>query len=596
MIHHAAAACSRRLSSPWRSGWRWLLAVAALALPGGPAAAQVVPPEFVDEVVVRGLSNPTAMAFAPDGRLVITEQAGTARLVVGGVLQATPFASLTVDSVGERGLLGVAFHPNFVTNGFVYFYHTVPAAGTTPPHNRVTRFTVVGNAVDPGSATAILDLENLTARTNHNGGALQFGKDGKLYVGVGDNDRGANAQTLTNRLGKILRINADGTIPGTNPLSFSGVTGNTANAARAIWAIGLRNPFSLAIHPHLGTIMINDVGELTFEELNQGVAGANYGWPNAEGPATNASYTSPIYSYRHTGALPRPCAITGGTFYSPAQVSFPATYVDRYFFADYCANWIQYIDPANPGTATLFASGLNAPLALAVDSTGALYYLQRGDQTLHRIRYTGTARQRLLVTPQQFDMAEGTTQTVSVRLGSRPTADVTIKIDRSLSDYLITQTPSSFTFTPNNWDVPQLMTVTAKPDGDAIDESARFLMWSPIGIPSVRVRVTAVDDDRIAGAPRAIISRPRAGDVVSGTTAEFFGDGYDDGSLVRAQFVINNVVAYTDENTTGHYHIGGDHNLWDTTQLPNGDYTLRLTVRDNLGRIGTHEIRVRVTN
>ena len=84
--------------------------------------------------------------------------------------------------------------------------------------------------------------------------------------------------------------------------------------------------------------------------------------------------------------------------------------------------------------------------------------------------------------------------------------------------------------------------------------------------------------------------------MVSGTTAEFFGDGYDDGSLVRALFLINNVVTYTDSNTTGHYHIGGDHNLWDTTKLPNGDYTLRMTVRDNQGRLGSHEVRVRVAN
>lgn len=568
---------------------------AVVALQSSVALAQVVPSEFVDEVVARGLSSPTAMAFAPDGRLVITEQGGTARLVVRGVLQSDPFASLTVDSVGERGLLGIAFHPDFVTNGFVYFYHTVPAAGTAAAHNRVTRFTAIGDRVDPLSATPILILENLTARTNHNGGALQFGKDGKLYVGVGENDRGANAQNLANRLGKILRINPNGTIPATNPTAFPGITGNSTNAARAIWAVGLRNPFNLAFHPHNGTLIINDVGELTFEELNLGVAGANYGWPNAEGPATNASYTNPLYSYRHSGT-PRPCAITGGTFYSPAQVAFPASYVDRYFFADYCANWIQYIDPANPGTATPFASGLNAPVALAVDSDGALYYLQRGDNTLHRIRYTGTARQRLLVAPQQFDMAEGTTQTVSVSLESRPSANVTINVDRSFSDYLITATPSSFIFTPDNWNVPQQMTVTAKPDGDAVDESARFLMWSPTGVPSVRVRVTAVDDDRQPGVPRAIISRPRTGDVVSGTTAEFFGDGYDDGSLVRALFLINNVVTYTDSNTTGHYHIGGDHNLWDTTKLPNGDYTLRMTVRDNQGRLGSHEVRVRVAN
>jgi hypothetical protein len=110
------------------------------------------------------------------------------------------------------------------------------------------------------------------------------------------------------------------------------------------------------------------------------------------------------------------------------------------------------------------------------------------------------------------------------------------------------------------------------------------------------VRITAVDDDRAAGAPRAIVSRPRPGDTVQGTKAEFFGDGRDDGSLVRGQFIVNSVVQHTDVNGTGHYHINGDHNLWDTTKLPNGDYTLRFTVTDNQGKTATHEVRVKINN
>ncbi len=597
-MNRTAADRRRSPSGFLRFGSLPLLALAATVSGAVSSAAQVAPSGFVDELVAGGLNNPTALAFAPDGRLVITEQGGTARLVVRGALQETPFARLTVDPQGERGLLGVAFHPNFVANGFVYFYHTEPAvttAPTRPPYNRVTRFTVRDDAVLPGSATTILALESLSARTNHNGGALQFGKDGKLYVAVGENREGANAQSVTTRLGKILRLNDDGSIPADNPKNFPGVGGNTSNGNRAIWALGLRNPFSFAFHPHSGDMIINDVGENKFEELNPGGAGRNYGWPNAEGPVATAGYTNPIYAYRHASGTPRGCAITGGTFYRPAQATFPATYLDKYFFADYCGNWIYYIDPANPGTATPFATGLNAPVALAVGDDGALYYLQRGNGQLRRIRYTSTVRQRMQVAPQEFELAEGSTERVTVRLASRPNANVTIKVDRSLSDYLITSSPSSFVFTPDNWDQPQSLTVTANPDGDTIDESARLSLWSP-GIPSVQVWVTAVDDDRPAGAPRAIISQPRTNASVSGATAEFFGDGRDDGGLVRAQFVINNVVRYTDVNDAAHYHIGGDHNLWNTTVLPNGIYTLRMTVFDDQGKSGTHEVRVRIAN
>ena len=177
---------------------------------------------------------------------------------------------------GERGLLGVALHPNFPSNGYVYLYHTVPG---TPAHNRVTRFTADGDVALSGSAVPILDLDNLRNARNHNGGAIHFGKDGKLYVAVGENAQPANAQSLANRLGKMLRLNADGTIPPDNPSTFPLIAGATTGANRSIWAVGLRNPFTFAFQPHSGAMLINEVGAATFEEINAGAAGANYGWP-----------------------------------------------------------------------------------------------------------------------------------------------------------------------------------------------------------------------------------------------------------------------------------------------------------------------------
>jgi glucose/arabinose dehydrogenase len=171
---------------------RGLLSLAALFLPAAFASAATVPQGFSDTQIAGGLSRPTAMAFAPDGRLFVCEQDGTLRVIKNGALLPTPFISLPVNSAGERGLLGVAFDPNFAVNNFVYVYYTA----TSPTiHNRVGRFTAAGDVALAGSETILLELETLGA-TNHNGGAIHFGADRKLYVGVGENAVGSNAQTL----------------------------------------------------------------------------------------------------------------------------------------------------------------------------------------------------------------------------------------------------------------------------------------------------------------------------------------------------------------------------------------------------------------
>ncbi|PYK81172.1 MAG: hypothetical protein DME38_00870 [Verrucomicrobia bacterium] len=335
--------------------------LAALASP-----AATLPPGFTETEFGGSLSGaPTAMEFSPDGRLFICLQTGQVRIIKNGSLLATPFLSLSVDSSGERGLLGVAFDPNFFTNHYVYVYYTVP---TFPIHNRVSRFTAAGDVTAPGSEVVILNLDNLSSATNHNGGALHFGPDGKLYIGVGENANGANAQTLSNLLGKVLRINSSGSIPTDNPF-YNSATGNN----RAIWALGLRNPFTFAFQPGTTRMFINDVGESTYEEINDGIAGSNYGWPVTEGPTNNPSFRSPIYFYQHDIG----CAIVGGAFYNPPVLQFPSSYLGKYFFADLCGGWIHVFNPAS-GMATDFASGINTSVDLHVGPDGALYYLDRG--------------------------------------------------------------------------------------------------------------------------------------------------------------------------------------------------------------------------
>jgi glucose/arabinose dehydrogenase len=353
-----------------------LIAVAAVC--GASAQAVQLPEHFTAAPFVSGLSNPTTMQFAPDGRLFICEQGGKLRVVQNGALLATPFVSLSVNSSGERGLLGVAFDPDFATDPYIYLYYTT---STSPIHNRISRFTANGNVAAAGSEMVLMDLENLGA-TNHNGGALHFGKDGKLYVGVGENAKSSNAQTLSNRLGKLLRINKDGSIPDDNPF-YDTATG----ANRAIWALGLRNPFTFAVQPGTGRIFINDVGETTWEEINDGIAGSNYGWPVVEGVSTNSAYRNPLFAYGHGSTSTTGCAIAGGAFYTTDVQQFPPAFNGSYFFADLCGSWIRRFDPAS-GNAQPFATQVADSLVdVAVGPDGCLYYLARGGGAVGKISY-----------------------------------------------------------------------------------------------------------------------------------------------------------------------------------------------------------------
>ena len=337
-----------------------------------------VPEGFTkNDAWVGGLTDATAFAQAPDGRIFVAEQGGRLRVIKNGVLLPTPFATLAnIDASGERGLIGVALHPDFASNGWVYVHHTTTEGGT---HNRISRYTANGD-VAAGPPTALFGMPTLAA-TNHNGGAMHFGTDGKLYVGVGDNKRGAPAQDRNSLFGKLLRLNDDGSIPADNPFYAT----NTGNA-RAVWATGLRNPFTFAVRPGDGRIHINDVGENAWEEIDVGVAGANYGWPGSEGPDNVAAgLAAPLFSYRHSATSPPGSGpggffigqcIAGGAFY-PVGGSFPARFHGSYFFGDFVTHVIGRVDLANGNAAYAFAKTAGEPVDLRVANDGALLVLTR---------------------------------------------------------------------------------------------------------------------------------------------------------------------------------------------------------------------------
>jgi len=388
-------------SNRFRHAAAFAIAVGTLAACAAPALAQTLLSGFTFTNLATGLNRPTAMALAPDGSVYICQQGGALRVWQSGTL--TTITTFIVDSSGERGLIGVVVDPDFANNRFIYVYYTVP---TAPIHNTIRRITLdaAGNALVAGSEVSLLELSNLSGATNHNGGGMHFGLDGKLYVAVGENANTANAQSIANLHGKMLRLNPDpvSPIPTDNPTTFPGIAGSTTGNQRAIWAVGLRNPFTFNIQPGTGRMFINDVGGGSWEEINDGIAGKNYGWSATEGFFTQSSFpnfTLPLVAYAHSGGFNNQppnignftgSAITGGAFYNPANPNFPISYSGDYFFGDVVASFIRTYDPA-ASTGAGFATGVSQVVDLAVDSDGTLLSLSGaggGSGRLIRITYT----------------------------------------------------------------------------------------------------------------------------------------------------------------------------------------------------------------
>jgi glucose/arabinose dehydrogenase len=539
--------------------------------------AATVPSGFSEVLVAGGLTSPTAMQLAPDGRIFVCEQAGRLRVIKNGQLLPTPFLTVTVSAIGERGLLGVAFDPNFAVNQFVYVYYTA----TSPTiHNRVSRFTANGDVAVAGSETMLLDLETLTA-TNHNGGALAFGADGKLYVAVGENAVGSNAQSLNNRLGKMLRVNPDGSIPTDNPF-YTTATG----VNRAIWALGLRNPFTFAFNATGSRLFINDVGQGSWEEVNDGARGANYGWPDTEGATTDPRFESPIYTYGRGGGV---CAITGGAFYTPSTVKFPAGYVNDYFFADYCAGWIRKIEPAGGTAFVTFATGIPSPVDLKVSDDGALYYLARGSGgstgVVYRIEYVANAPS-ITSHPTSRTVSPGAPVTFSVRASG--TGTLRYQWQRNGADISGA--------TSQDYAIASVTTA---------DNGARFRarVTNDFGNVLSNEAVLTVTSNR---GPTATISQPVAGTLYSGgNTIAYAGNGTDpeDGTLPASAFTwrvdfhhdthTHPFIAPTTGARSGSFTIPTtgetSANVW---------YRIYLTVRDSAGAAHSaqRDVRPRTVN
>ena len=363
--------------------------------------------QFENEVLATGLDLPTAMKFLPDGRMLVAELGGKIKVLQAPYTQAdpTPFLQLTNvgnaddGTVAQQGIYDFVLDPNFATNHYYYVTYTA----RTPNRDRLSRFTANADLTGtvPGSELVIYQ-DPQDANTEHHGGAVVFGNDGKIYMTTGDHFQGTPSQDLTSPRGKILRFNPDGTVPTDNPF-YDGAGPNYD----AVWALGLRNPYRAYYDAPTGRLLVGDVGgnvaSTAIEELDLGVRGANYGWPNVEGTTTNPAYTNPIFSYPHLG---RDAAITGGFVYHGDQ--FPSTYEGSYFYGDYAQNTIKRLTfDANGNVNGVFnfepADGSpDGPTGDIVYLTegpeGALYYIdlgvsdttgQVGVSKIHRISFTG---------------------------------------------------------------------------------------------------------------------------------------------------------------------------------------------------------------
>ena len=333
--------------------------------PGGRISGPVgLPDDFELTTVASGLSGAVAMEIAPDGRVFICEQGGSLRVVENGVLLREPFVTIPVEMNWERGLIGVTVSPQFPDDAYVYVVYVSPDPYS---HHRISRFRASGNVAVANSEEVLFRGDDQSkfggkVPAGHQGGAIHFGPDGKLYIGIGEQTAGAPAQQLNALQGKILRLNPDGSIPDDNPFLES-----TRGKYRAIWAMGCRNPFTFAFG-NGGSMMINDVGG-KFEEINPGVSGANYGWPGIDhGKTDKRGITNPLHIYPQS-------SINGGDFCDAE--SWPSRYRGMYFFADFNQGWVRFIDPSSPEKSHEFVSGIRRPVDIRFAPNGDLYVLLR---------------------------------------------------------------------------------------------------------------------------------------------------------------------------------------------------------------------------
>ena len=351
-----------------------------------PSSATNLPPGFEEELLIDGLRVPMSMAWGPDGELWLGSQQGHVWVLRGAEL--VEVARLAISNSGERGVLGIAVDPDFEQNRHVWIYYSTDGP---PFRNRLVRFRNVGDQLV--DETLILETPDLSADV-HNGGCIRFGPDDTIFLSTGDDlQRSDTAQNPDDIRGKILHINRDGSPAQGNPYLDGG-------GDPRVWAIGFRNPWRFSLQPESDDLFIGDVGASSYEELDIGVPGGNFGWARVEGPeppgVPGMSY--PIYSYPHTSETGH--AIIAGE-HANAQ-NFPPEYKGDFFFGDFVTKEIfrMVLDESNqPISVDVFASDTaGGPVDIRFGPDGALYYLSIHGGKLFRISFVGGSNRQPVAT------------------------------------------------------------------------------------------------------------------------------------------------------------------------------------------------------
>jgi glucose/arabinose dehydrogenase len=557
----------RRSRALYAAGARLILAILCLHAAASFAHAAVSDPAWSETTwITTALGDVTGMAWAPDGsgRLFLTRKSGQIRIVQAGpppALLATPFATVSpVFTSSECGLIGIAFHPDFVSNGWVYVFVTVSSS-----EQQIVRYTAVGD-VGIDETTIVPALP--TRGANHDGGAVGFGRDGKLYWAIGDlgNGTGVNAD-LASLASKVARAEDDGTLPADNPFADG-----PGGAEDRIWARGFRNPFTFSFQPATGRLWVDVTGG-AYEQVFAVAPGDHAGWILYENNQP-AGFITPKIKYRTNGtdtrtitaggavrsagvatytttavhgfrqgekltisgvadpsfhgtpfvaSTPTPTtftvvqsgpdaasgggtavtqnqggAITGGTFYDSTGAA--QAYRQNYFYGDVNSGRVMRAT-VGPGTTVTtvdhFATDNVNSIDVAVGPDGALYYV--GLQgTVKRAAFVST-EQGLVVTPAHVWWNEGAEARFAVRLAVAPAADVEVSVARAAGSADVSvASGTAVTFTPDDWAVPRAVTLAAAPDADAVADTA-WLAVSAAGIPTEIVEAVVADVDAPAG-------------------------------------------------------------------------------------------------
>jgi len=516
--------------------------------------------EFTLQSVLSGLNFPLAMAFAPDGRVFYDEwTTGRIRVVQPNFGAGSTFFTVSnLVTGGERGLLGLALDPAFATNHFVYAYYTA----SNPLRNKIIRLT---DANGVGTNETVI-VDNLPASgANHNGGVIQFGPDGKLYVVTGDVENTNNSQNTNSLAGKILRYNKDGSIPAGNPF------GNTP-----VWAYGLRNSFGFTFHPHTGDLWETENGPASDDEVNRIVAGGNYGWPNVTGIANNPQFIDPIVEITPTIAPTGIVAVGENS-------NYPARYHNNLLFTDFNTGRIRRIVLTGAGLTQLgsFSVAYNGGngFLLDIDQAADGFIYVSSDSGIFRLNVPGDTTAPTISSVASSSI---TTTGATIAWTTNEASDTQVEYGTTTT-YGSTTTLNASMVTNHSVSLSGLTAgtlyhyrVRSRDAAGNLATSADFT-FTTSGAPDTT-------------APTVSITAPANGATVR-STITVNASASDAVGVAGVQFRLDDANLGS-EDTTASYQIS-----WNTTTASNGPHTLAAIARDLAGNTATSSgITVTVDN